>query len=73
MRTTATPTTAVETLPTHHRDPFDRMLVVQCQIEQIPLVSADVVFDRYGITRLWSCVARASDQGNEARPEVASG
>jgi PIN domain nuclease of toxin-antitoxin system len=45
--------TAVEMLPMHHRDPFDRLLVAQCQIEQIPLVSADPVFDQYGITRLW--------------------
>lgn len=41
------------TLPDHHRDPFDRMLVAQAQIEQVPLVSADAVFDRYGIARLW--------------------
>jgi PIN domain nuclease of toxin-antitoxin system len=45
--------TAVETLAMHHRDPFDRMLVAQCQVEQIPVVSADVIFDQYGITRLW--------------------
>src|SRR4051794_28625701 len=45
--------TAVETLPLHHRDPFDRLLVSQSMIEAIPLVSADTVFDQYGITRLW--------------------
>src|SRR5215212_1331605 len=28
----------VATLPPHHRDPFDRMLVAQCQIEQLPLL-----------------------------------
>jgi PIN domain nuclease of toxin-antitoxin system len=46
--------TFVETLPRHHRDPFDRMLVAQSMIERLPLVSADAVFDRYGVTRMWS-------------------
>jgi PIN domain nuclease of toxin-antitoxin system len=41
------------TLPSHHRDPFDRMLVAQSQVENIHLVSADPVFDQYGINRLW--------------------
>ena len=45
--------TAVEALPMHHRDPFDRLLIVQSQIEQVPIVSADVAFDPYGVTRLW--------------------
>lgn len=40
-------------LPSHHRDPFDRLLVAQCLVESIPLVSADSVFDQYGITRVW--------------------
>jgi PIN domain nuclease of toxin-antitoxin system len=43
----------VSTLPFHHRDPFDRMLVAQSLIETIPLLSADPIFDSYGITRLW--------------------
>ena len=45
--------TAVETLPLHHRDPFGRLLVVQSQIEQIPIVSGDSDFDPYAVTRLW--------------------
>jgi PIN domain nuclease of toxin-antitoxin system len=45
--------TAVETLPLHHRDPFDRLLVVQSQIEQVPIVSADAIFDQYLVTRWW--------------------
>jgi len=45
--------TAVEGLPLHHRDPFDRLLVVQARIEGIALVSVDTAFDAYGITRLW--------------------
>jgi PIN domain nuclease of toxin-antitoxin system len=45
--------TAVETLPQHHKDPFDRLLIAQAQIEGIPIVSADGVFDAYGGTRIW--------------------
>ena len=41
------------TLPLHHRDPFDRMLVAQCQAENLPLVSSDDTLDAYGIKRLW--------------------
>lgn len=40
-------------LPSHHRDPFDRLLVVQAQTERLVLVSADSIFDRYGVERLW--------------------
>ncbi len=44
---------AVATLPFHHRDPFDRLLVAQALVEGIPLVSADGLLDAYGIIRLW--------------------
>jgi len=40
-------------LPFHHRDPFDRLLVAQCLVETVPIVSSDAVFDQYGVTRLW--------------------
>jgi len=40
-------------LPKRHGDPFDRLLVAQSQVENIHLVSADPVFDQYGINRLW--------------------
>jgi PIN domain nuclease of toxin-antitoxin system len=40
-------------LPPHHRDPFDRLLVAQSLVEAIPLVSADVIFEQYGINRVW--------------------
>jgi PIN domain nuclease of toxin-antitoxin system len=40
-------------LPRHHGDPFDRLLLAQAIVEGIPVVSADVQFDAYGITRLW--------------------
>ncbi|MBD2772190.1 type II toxin-antitoxin system VapC family toxin [Iningainema tapete] len=45
--------TVVATLPLHHRDPFDRMLIAQAMVEQIPIISADRVFDAYPIQRLW--------------------
>src|SRR5204862_479442 len=45
--------TFVESLPTHHKDPFDRMLVAQALIDKLPVVSADAIFDQYGVTRLW--------------------
>lgn len=44
---------ALTTLPHHHGDPFDRMLVAQALVESMPLVSADAVFDAYGANRLW--------------------
>ncbi len=44
---------AVEILPFHHRDPFDRMLAAQAQAEGAKLVTSDAVFARYGIATLW--------------------
>lgn len=46
-------TAAIAALPFHHRDPFDRMLIVQSKIEGLPLVSADPIFDLYEINRVW--------------------
>ncbi len=43
---------AVITLPFHHRDPFDRLLIAQAITEKIPLVSCDTVLDAYGVTRM---------------------
>ena len=40
-------------LPFHHKDPFDRMLAAQCQIENLPMLSSDPFFDPYGIQRFW--------------------
>ena len=40
-------------LPLHHRDPFDRMLIAQAMVENIPIISADRIFDAYQIRRLW--------------------
>ncbi|HXG18445.1 MAG TPA: type II toxin-antitoxin system VapC family toxin [Methylomirabilota bacterium] len=41
------------TLPFHHKDPFDRLLVAQAMVEQIPPVSHDSVLHSYPIQRLW--------------------
>jgi PIN domain nuclease of toxin-antitoxin system len=46
-------TAALTTLPFHHRDPFDRLLVAQALVEQIPIVSSDSSFDAYAVQRLW--------------------
>jgi PIN domain nuclease of toxin-antitoxin system len=40
-------------LPFHHRDPFDRMLVAQALLEQVSVLSKDVIFGDYGVGRLW--------------------
>lgn len=43
----------VATLPFHHKDPFDRLLIAQAACEKIPIISADAAFDDYGVLRLW--------------------
>ncbi len=44
---------ALESLPNEHRDPFDRIIIAQSIVEAIPLLSADRVFDRYLVDRIW--------------------
>ena len=46
-------TAALTTLPFHHRDPFDRLIVAQAIVEAIPVISADTQLDAYGINRIW--------------------
>ena len=41
-------------MPKHHGDPFDRMMISQSLFEAMPIISADVQFDAYGITRIWN-------------------
>lgn len=43
----------VERLPFHHRDPFDRLIIAQSLVENLPLVSIDSQFDKHGVQRLW--------------------
>jgi PIN domain nuclease of toxin-antitoxin system len=40
-------------LPGPHKDPFDRMLIAQAQAHGFPVVSNDLVFDAYGVRRIW--------------------
>jgi PIN domain nuclease of toxin-antitoxin system len=43
----------VGTLPMHHRDPFDRLLVAQAEIDGLALVTADSELAAYGIELVW--------------------
>lgn len=43
----------VETLAAHHGDPFDRLLIAQALVEKLPIVTADMVFRKYGVRRIW--------------------
>ena len=44
---------ALQSLPDLHRDPFDRIMIAQTMVENLPFVSCDVVLDGYSIQRLW--------------------
>ena len=46
-------TLALQDLPFYHKDPFDRLLVAQAYVHQIPLLSADQQLSAYDIKRLW--------------------
>jgi PIN domain nuclease of toxin-antitoxin system len=43
----------VANLPLHHRDPFDRLIIAQARVEQIPILGVDKIFDSYSVQRLW--------------------
>ena len=43
----------VATLPRHHGDPFDRLLVAQALVEGVPVVTADPQFGPYGVGVMW--------------------
>lgn len=43
----------VETLPMHHNDPFDRILIAQSIQEGLPVITADPVFERYPLRVIW--------------------
>ncbi len=40
-------------LPGPHKDPFDHMLIAQAQAEGVPVVTNEIVFDAYGVRRIW--------------------
>jgi len=43
----------IETLPFHHKDPFDRMIITTAITEQLPIISIDEKFDKYKVERIW--------------------
>ncbi len=43
----------IDSLPFHHRDPFDRLLIAQAMTEKIPIISADITLGAYNIERVW--------------------
>jgi PIN domain nuclease of toxin-antitoxin system len=43
----------VASLPLHHRDPFDRLLIAQAQIERLPILTSDPHFARYDVETIW--------------------
>lgn len=43
----------VASLPFHHKNPFDRLLIAQAIVENISVLSVDAAFDAYPVSRLW--------------------
>jgi PIN domain nuclease of toxin-antitoxin system len=43
----------VQSLPLHHRDPFDRLLIAQSQLEKMPIITTDSVFADYDVEIVW--------------------
>ena len=40
-------------MPYHHKDPFDRLIISQSIIEEMPVVSKDMNFKQYNINQIW--------------------
>ena len=40
-------------LPSHHRDPFDHLLIAQAQLEKLPILTADPQISRYPVEVIW--------------------
>jgi PIN domain nuclease of toxin-antitoxin system len=53
LNVTAAHIFALGSLPLHHRDPFDRLLIAQARAEHLTIVSADSAFDAYEMSRIW--------------------
>jgi PIN domain nuclease of toxin-antitoxin system len=47
------------TLPFHHKDPFDRLIIAQSLTENIPVLGKDRIFNAYGVERLWKQTAES--------------
>lgn len=43
----------ISSLPQHHRDPFDRILIAQSIVESLPLLTTDPAIAEYGIQTIW--------------------
>ena len=43
----------LKTLPLHHKDPFDRILIAQSKVENAILISRDSVFKNYECSLIW--------------------
>jgi PIN domain nuclease of toxin-antitoxin system len=43
----------VSKLEFHHRDPFDRLIISQGIVEDIPIITADTIFDKYDVNLIW--------------------
>lgn len=59
-------TSILTSLELYHRDPFDRLLIAQATVEDIPIVSIDTAFDPYPVSRIWSYAMRNEVEGNES-------
>lgn len=46
-------TLQVASLPDHHRDPFDRILVAQCLVDNLTIASCDPQIKRYPVQQIW--------------------
>ena len=44
---------SLSSLPHHHRDPFDRLLIAQAITESMPILGADSALDAYPVARFW--------------------
>ena len=53
LEITATHALRAASLPLHHRDYFDRMLIAQAQIENMTIMSADSIFNQYQVSLIW--------------------
>jgi PIN domain nuclease of toxin-antitoxin system len=45
---------AMQHLPDHHSDPFDRMLIAQAQCEELTIITHDGKFEKYPVAILWT-------------------
>lgn len=53
LAVTASHVLQVFELPPHHRDPFDRLLVAQAQVEGLPLLASDAALHNYDVKIVW--------------------